>query len=433
MNHIKSIILIFSLFLTACGNPLNTKGFNADLEKGVKGIPYFLPTARIKVSLVKNTEDTGPIYDLRINQTEDLIPDTGHPLVLYYEANRFAGLFSDEHLCVARSQTGLLESVQFVAADRTADVIIKVAETARAIALAAAGIPPVGGSALLSASKRPFFGAIAMDKGHEEFLAAFDPGNTVERDSVENAISDIIREEYTKWRKSSTDNGIDSGMVPIGGENNRIITSSNDNSNKEQSLPAKLVEFGGQAIEAQQEASLKQCKSGSLCFRTLKSSVLEFRFGSEKNMTPAWFKSVMIPDKKNVGVLDIGHAFLVHKVTKIGLDKGILLSVNINTPSSALATAELPLDVINALLDVPVGFFTNIAAGFQSEADATNAQTNRIVAQAGLDKAIRDALAGGIPTSVNTGSTPSASDIGAELSPPTTFKSGLTCVKVMGE
>lgn len=191
MNYTQSIIiLILGLFLTACGNPVNTKQFDADPKNGVKGIPYFLPAGRIKVSLVKNTDPTGPIYDLRINQTEDIIPDTNTPLMLSYKANRVAGLFSDEHLCVTRSKTGLLEAVQFVAADRTADVIIKIAETVRTIALATAGVPPVSGSALLSESNRPFFGTIAIDKGVEEFSAAFDPGNKNERESVENAISD---------------------------------------------------------------------------------------------------------------------------------------------------------------------------------------------------------------------------------------------------
>lgn len=221
-------------------------------------------------------------------------------------------------------------------------------------------------------------------------------------------------------------------MVPLGDESSVTTNSSNVNSNNEHSFQGKLVEFDGQAIKSQQGVSLEQCVTGSICFRTLKSSLLEFRYGAE-NKTPVWFKSVMIPDKNQVGVLDIEHAFLVHKVTKLGLKDGILESVNINTPSSALAAARLPLDVINALLDVPVGFFNNISAGFQSQAAATDAQANLLKVQGELDRSIREALAGGIPTGGSNNANAAITDpsnIGAPTSTLATFSSGLSCIKL---
>lgn len=82
-----------------------------------EGVPYFLPQ-----TLVRYTVNQGNPAASKIDAID--VPDKSRPRYLSYRANGF----SDENVCISRTDEGLLKAVYFGAQDRTADIILNIVQ-----------------------------------------------------------------------------------------------------------------------------------------------------------------------------------------------------------------------------------------------------------------------------------------------------------------
>ena len=107
-------------------------------------------------------------------------------------------------------------------------------------------------------------------------------------------------------------------------------------------------------------------------------------------------------------------------MTRMGITGGVVYECSVVRFSQALATAELPLKVANAILDVPARFFNKITAGLRAETDTVKATTDLLKAQAELERAGQET-----PTSEQKpeGDTEPGKAIGSSLTRPERFQS----------
>jgi hypothetical protein len=163
-----------------------------------------------------------------------------------------------------------------------------------------------------------------------------------------------------------------------------------------------------------------QCMAGSVCYVTLTRRPL-----TVKAKTVSQVLTVEYVDYEHVGSLDIKRVFLARSTTRLGFQNGALTEAGINRPSSAFELSRLPLRVINAVLNVPAGFFAKIAQGFRAEADADAAAAQLINAQALLAQTRTKPT----PAAPTAGTTPgTANDIGSAAAVPAPFASAFQCI-----
>ncbi|MCX7096446.1 MAG: hypothetical protein NTV43_00905 [Methylococcales bacterium] len=124
--------LVAIALLTGC-TAIKTKTNPASPEKADFGIPYFLPDSLIQLTIKKVTEidaagiplpGKSPKYSLSADTK--LIPDTSNQYIMQAPTN----VLASDRLCVSRSTTGLLQSVQFATDDKTDEILVKLAELA---------------------------------------------------------------------------------------------------------------------------------------------------------------------------------------------------------------------------------------------------------------------------------------------------------------
>ena len=88
------------------------------------GVPYYLPRSLLNVTVTAPKADTPDAPTIRAKSVE--IADQTQRYVAYYAPNPF----SDDALCVARSDNGLLQKIYFSGNDRTSDVLLNVVQLA---------------------------------------------------------------------------------------------------------------------------------------------------------------------------------------------------------------------------------------------------------------------------------------------------------------
>jgi hypothetical protein len=111
-----------------------------------------------------------------------------------------------------------------------------------------------------------------------------------------------------------------------------------------------------------------------LCYRIKEPYIVSFSVGGRR-----FVKIIEVPNRAALVELDIRRAFLVQKIQNIDFDEsGFLLKVDIHKPSELLAASELPLTVINAILDgmkIRVDLISEQRNLAQKQAAALQAQT----------------------------------------------------------
>ena len=364
------------------------------------GIPYYLPVGRIGLDLVEYSIEKGgkkEIIDYRIEIKEsNFDPDPNHRHLLKFNAS----IMSSDHLCVTRTSSGLLKSIQFVSSDQTDDILVRLAETAVTASLLVAGVPT--GPAPLGA----FLKAIPAEaKPTTIYSAVIDPLEEQEIRAFSNAVAALTKDNLQNVAAKQKAPPSIMGFLASKDAVQINVTRGDE-----------LKRFRKSA----------ECNTNGVCFRTKVKIPVALTFYGMPHVQ----KVVELPDYRFIGTVNIERAGMVHKTTKVGFDNGFLQSFNVNKPSEGVAAATLPLRIMSAILDVPAGFFNKIAAGFQSQTAATEAETKLILAEAEKEKAEAQKLESASKFAEAAGeSTSIISDISAKEA----FDSKITCVKVDGE
>lgn len=114
--------LLVSLFLLASCAAIKTATNLPDPKDF--GIPYYLPKSLVTVTVAKTTSTTTKKTDYTITAASAMVPDTEHLFTLQPQHNFLAS----DRICIARTQSGLLASLQFATDDKTDEILVKLAE-----------------------------------------------------------------------------------------------------------------------------------------------------------------------------------------------------------------------------------------------------------------------------------------------------------------
>jgi hypothetical protein len=120
--------------------------------------------------------------------------------------------------------------------------------------------------------------------------------------------------------------------------------------------------------------------SYSVCYRVAVPVVATLRsFTVDQKGTRTPFESqfaFMAVDPDSLEGIDLNTAAMVTRTNSITFDSGLITSIAINQPSTSLAIANLPLNVLSAVLSVPANLLTLRVANVQGEANLVQAQAN---------------------------------------------------------
>ena len=221
------------------------------------------------------------------------IADSRYPYVLQYDPS----VTSNDRVCIGVSQSGLLQSVEGAADDKTGDIAIAIAKLAGRLAGPGA-----------------FAGALTQEKAKNLFVEL--RTMTIEIDPLDER----------QWHAVNT--AMRANLGPI----------------------AANYEFGvGDIKNLVGAASPKSCPLNSVCYRTRVpvQLFLARKRGHQYQVTSSVFAKVV--SQKVTANVDVSRAFMVEKVTRLTFNEGVLIAVNMKKPSEALAVAKLPLTVLDAI------------------------------------------------------------------------------------
>ncbi|MDP1774745.1 MAG: hypothetical protein Q8L15_20955 [Methylobacter sp.] len=267
--------------------------------EGMFGIPYYLPKNLVELKVTRTVKGQDLSYAIEVKPI--LIPDTENRFVLQRQPNPLAS----DRLCVARSNTGLLQSVQFATDDKTDEILVKLAELAAKVAKTAA----TGPAGLRGR-------AVDLPEGSITATAIGDPEKP-----------EMLRQQII-------------AVLPE-------VTS---------------LEFPGIMPYSKD----RKCPPEAICFSTLTSTPVLInieRNGLKLNAAT----TVSLVNFSQVGKLKIDRPFLVENITKLGFDNGVLTSMAFKQPSEGLALVSLPLDILDAVMAVPANFFSTALGGTFSD------------------------------------------------------------------
>lgn len=380
-GNVTFLFFISVLVLSGCGTIKSTSSNPGAVS--ISGVSYYLPAQRAKAELYRNkSSDGNPKYMLQISSGVTY-PDTSKKYTIDYKPSAF----NDEHLCIGRTTEGLLSTVQFSSTNRTGDILIRVAETAAMVALAAGGVPaPTLGpmEAVVAPEKEELellrnlirFTETKPDSSQFDLIytGIFDNQVEVEIKTVEEQITGILKnelelrelkraEQIKEWEQSKRKNPNLSNPRPKELKFNRddlkisfskigphsgVIASGNDNAC---------------------ENANNNNNGGVIYYRTLTSQPIAISLKHKYAKDGITLGNVSVPTI-NQGAdqcINVERALLVRKVSRLDFTNGLLTGASINTPSVTLAAAELPLRIGSAVIEMPASFFTAIGRSFTAQ------------------------------------------------------------------
>ncbi len=218
-----------------------------------------------------------------------LTPDINFGYKLDYRESAF----SEDHLVADLTESGLMDKITLTSEDVSAQVIVKIASLAGRIAGGEIDFTP--------------FGLVAQGINYDlVYDGEFDPFSKSELDNVNAALKNFAPSNGPEF---SVDLGVD--------------------------------------LPSQSAASAGEC-GASVCYRPLVSVPLIFK----KDGIEIYRRSIEIPDITKIMGINLNRAF-GESITKVDFDDGMIKQFDIKHPSGALAVAQLPIDVLNALIAIP--------------------------------------------------------------------------------
>lgn len=279
----------------------NTTGFFYCIPKGIIQLK-FMPT---------DGKDKQPLLQVMTRY----VPDPGLRFNLYYNRN----IAYDDNINVLVSKEGLLKSIDVSTEDKTKDVIVTVVEIAKEIARFFIAFP---GGPLKEAD-------ISRIK---YFDIAFEPGNFIVDGKEEP------KPQITETGENLEDYGIEKLRVIRMFDSSKVKTADADTGNKHDGVFYK---------------PLLPYKLSFDHTVTLASTQKEGQSTAETKYSNHYDLIVFLPDESPIVAVDVDRAFFVKKVTKLAFSDGVLESVQIAKPSELLATAHLPLDIVESITSIP--------------------------------------------------------------------------------
>ena len=222
----------------------------------------------------------------RKEKAYETVADAKHAYILQYQPN----VFATDRICMGVSSDSPLQFVEAAVKDETGNIVVALAKFAGRL----------GGPGAFT----PSIPAPGVIKGREVRLK-IEPLDALDQQSVERAI--------------------DMNFPRLGG---RISFRTKD---------AEQFTFKGK----------QNCPNNSVCYRTLVPVRMTLR---DKHTGQFTFAHADVANRAATHRIDVTRAFLVEKITKLGVDNRILTSAVVRKPSEALATAQLPLTVYDSLL-----------------------------------------------------------------------------------
>jgi hypothetical protein len=284
---------------------------------------YYLPEsilkikATVKIAVVYNADSTlsgsSNIIEESFAVTTEMIADTRNLLSLNYKAN---ALMSDE-IKYAVNAKGLLETVNITTDDRTAEIISKLAEAPQIILGTSTG-----------AKKAP--GTIVKIK---EFTADF----ALKADTISSTPVTV------KWNLVLLNElGVD--------EQPKLVAA--DFAVSSTSVPATLPTLDS-IINGNNSGSTATDLNGILT-RPIKNIPLTIQSavpGVGFNTTLP--SNVVVADARKLIVIPVNRTAFVKRVNKISIQDGMILSNEINKPSSVEGFVSIPINVAKSIVAIP--------------------------------------------------------------------------------
>lgn len=415
-----------ALFVSSCATgSIESKLLTSDRAKD-SGLQYALPKGRLKMQVTlgyryyaadqqKKFAEKVEVALLAPSVTSAVaVPD---PDARYHLALS-PSVLADDHFCISVGQNGLLQSVGVVNADRSADIIQKIAET---IAVFTTGAPTGG---ILKADGGGRKGVNVWEKA--PFVeVVFDPDSETERKSMQQRISEALAARIAAVQ-ADVPAALKAAEPAIDAKLKTLSIESNLGSRLAQG--GDLITFTGGLKD--EVVAAPTGPVGGVYYRM--SGERRFEVAPYQDQGAGGVGSVggrkqesilLLPDRVATGWIAVSRAPMVRKQTTLTLVNGTLTAVDVNKPSEGLALVSVPLNVAGAVIETPARFFTSIAKATKSETALVSAKAELFAAQAELEK-----LKAGQEGKPQGGSDfQGSTGLGSATKPPGKFESGLNC------
>jgi hypothetical protein len=292
------------------------------------------------------------------------IPDPGHRYVAKYRPDAM----SDDRLCIARSQTGLLREINFASDDRTPEVVFNIA---RFIAGSIGGEKRTGLTTFEDPSDKPII---------RTYTGKLDP---------------LIPADVRTFNRA---------MQEVFGAGVEIDVSRMMHIFRNHTAP--LPEGCTFGDHCRPEVWTGRCSSDRICYRTQ----LEVPIDLKHNGVRVDVNYAKVINPWDIGAISVTRAFMVHKISKFRFDNGVLIGAVIRKPSEIEEISLLPLHVVYAALHTPSAAVATAFGGDQANKEAVARQlgelTAKIEANDSRIKALTSSLSGasfGIATESGAG------------------------------
>jgi hypothetical protein len=339
---------------------------------------YFLPMARTTVELtagytfIAGGEQAPPLLQLDKISVNMLAPQIGPDVKRPYTLSLAPSSRSDDRFCVSFQPNGLLSEVKVISADRTGDIVERLAETA---ATFVTGVPDGGG----------MFDSLEIEKARGRFYfeprpfatVVFDPddaseltsANSVARANLALRIAEVMLDPVAAVK--AMDEKFEGKKVAFRLSEAMSSVISNG-------APVFAVDGAAPPLA---EAPLRK----GVYYRPMTER--SFRVSAVGGAPRRFFATM--PDVTVAEWVEVSRAALVRKSTTAKFTNGQLQSIEIDKPSEALAAVNMPLDIAGSVVETPARFFTAIGKSLRSETALIAAQAELIKARAEIEKVKR--------------------------------------------
>lgn len=295
-----------AILLTSCMPPITVDKIGTR-QQTFSGIDYFLTRSIVDLTIQSSaptkasgagTTGSGAPADPSPTPTLTLSIDKVHyvPDPLYhYGVNFNHDAFYDDDISVATDENGLLKSVDSITADRTPDIIQKIAEAP--------------GQILTQ--------KLVAGTGPKVFTIKYslDPTSPTDVKTLNDLLSGVFKGDAIKFiaRPAAAPDSLRSSWHP-------------------------------------------DCDV-SICFRTAMPYVLELSTATSADPFIVARQVVVLPNRHVVGQIPITRAAFVTKEFHLAFTNGMLTSAHLKNPSEALAFIQIPISVAKAIVSIPSAMF----------------------------------------------------------------------------
>ena len=313
---IIGLLLILLILGMVSGCAVVKTDFSNDTRKNAT-VYYYLPESilniigTVKVAVGYNELNkltTGNIIEQSFLVTTEMIADTKNLLALNYTPNP---LMSDDIKYTVNSK-GLLETVNITTEDRTADIIAKLAAAPQVI---------LGGYATSSAE--------TTTVKIKEFVAKF----AIKASDISMLSKNIV------WNLVLyNESGVDEEPKVISAS---FIISSPDLAQEKSTLSDLVNEDGANQTEG---IFTRPIKNISLLIHSATNQT------ETGNILPI---NVLVADISKLIVIPVNRTLFVKRTNKIGIQDGVILSNEINKPSSVEGIISIPINIAKSVVAIP--------------------------------------------------------------------------------